>query len=116
MNKNKSKMDGNPGNAWLLVILVACSPLFVFAQGTSVKAELPKGWHLLDKEKDGFYGISVNRAYDFAKLKKLKSKTVLVAVIDSGVDTLHEDLKDILWVNPKEIPGNGADDDHNGCR
>jgi cell wall-associated protease len=114
MNKNKSKMDGNPGNAWLLVILVACSPLFVFAQGTSAKTELPKGWHLLDKEKDGFYGISVNRAYDFAKLKKLKSKTVLVAVIDSGVDTLHEDLKDILWVNPKEIPGNGADDDHNG--
>jgi cell wall-associated protease len=107
-------MDGNPGNAWLLVILVACSPLFVFAQGTSAKTELPKGWHLLDKEKDGFYGISVNRAYDFAKLKKLKSKTVLVAVIDSGVDTLHEDLRDILWVNPKEIPGNGADDDHNG--
>jgi cell wall-associated protease len=69
---------------------------------------------LLDKEKDGFYGISVNKAYEFAKSKKLKSKTVLVAVIDSGVDTLHEDLKDILWTNPKEIPGNGIDDDHNG--
>ena len=86
----------------------------MFAQGTSAKTELPKGWHLLDKEKDGFYGISVNRAYEFAKLKKLKSKTVLVAVIDSGVDTLHEDLKDILWTNTKEIPGNGIDDDHNG--
>ena len=86
----------------------------MFAQGTSAKTELPKGWHLMDKEKDGFYGVSVNKAYDFAKLKKLKSKTVLVAVIDSGVDTLHEDLKDILWTNPKEIPGNGIDDDHNG--
>ena len=116
MNKNKTKMDRSPRSmsAWLLVVLVACSPLFSLAQGTSAKTELPKGWHLLDKEKDGFYGISVNRAYDFAKLKKLKSKTVLVAVIDSGVDTLHEDLKDILWVNPKEIPGNGVDDDHNG--
>ena len=86
----------------------------MFAQGTSAKTELPKGWHLLDKEKDGYYGISVNKAYEFAKLKKLKSKTVLVAVIDSGVDTLHEDLKDILWTNTKEIPGNGIDDDHNG--
>lgn len=86
----------------------------MLAQGTSAKTELPKGWHLLDHEKDGFYGISVNKAYDFAKLKKLKSKTVLVAVIDSGVDTLHEDLKDILWTNTKEIPGNGIDDDHNG--
>ncbi|HEY1202025.1 MAG TPA: S8 family peptidase, partial [Niastella sp.] len=48
------------------------------------------------------------------RTKNLKGKTVLVAVIDSGIDTLHEDLKDILWVNPKEIPGNGIDDDGNG--
>jgi len=39
---------------------------------------------------------------------------VLVAVIDSGIDTLHEDLKPVLWINPKEIPGNGIDDDKNG--
>src|ERR1700753_933763 len=99
---------------WLLVILLGCSPLMMLAQGTSAKTELPKGWHLLDKQKDGFYGVSVNRAYEFARIKKLKSKTVLVAVIDSGVDTLHEDLKGILWTNPKEIPGNGIDDDNNG--
>jgi len=99
---------------WLGVILIGCLPLTMFAQGTSAKTELPKGWHLLDKEKDGFYGISVNKAYEFARSKKLKSKTVLVAVIDSGVDTLHEDLKTVLWTNPKEIPGNGIDDDHNG--
>jgi subtilisin family serine protease len=99
---------------WFPVILLGCAPLTMFAQGTSVKTELPKGWHLLDKDKDGFYGVSVNKAYEFARQKKLKSKTVLVAVIDSGVDTLHEDLKSILWVNPKEIPGNGIDDDHNG--
>ncbi|HLZ87467.1 MAG TPA: S8 family peptidase [Puia sp.] len=101
-------------NGWLLGILLGCSPFTMFAQGTSVKSELPKGWHLLDKERDGYYGISVNKAYEFARLKKLKSKTILVAVIDSGVDTLHEDLKGILWTNPKEIPGNGIDDDHNG--
>jgi cell wall-associated protease len=101
-------------NGWLWMILLGCLPFTLFAQGTSVKTELPKGWHLLDKEKDGYYGISVGKAYEFAKLKKLKSKTILVAVIDSGVDTLHEDLKGILWTNPKEIPGNGIDDDHNG--
>jgi cell wall-associated protease len=86
----------------------------VFAQGNSTKPELPKGWHLLDKEKDGYYGISLQKAYQFIKDKNLTSKTVLVAVIDSGVDTLQEDLKNILWTNPKEIPGNGEDDDHNG--
>lgn len=81
------------------------------AQGTSVK-ELPKGWHLLDKEKDGFYGISLEKAYEFVKDKK--STTTIVAVIDSGIDTLHEDLKEVLWTNTKEIPGNKIDDDKNG--
>jgi cell wall-associated protease len=82
----------------------------LFAQ----KKEAPKGWHLMDKEKSGYYGVSIDKAYDFAKTKKLKSKTVVVAVIDSGIDTLHEDLKPILWVNKNEIPGNGKDDDKNG--
>src|SRR6195952_1163955 len=89
------------------------SSLHPFAQGTSYK-NVPKGWHLMDKDKDGYYGISLDKAYEFVRSKNLKSKTVIVAVIDSGVDTLHEDLKGILWTNPKEIPGNGIDDDHNG--
>src|ERR1700753_2009466 len=71
---------------WLSLALIGCLPLTIFAQGTSAKTELPKGWHLLDKEKDGYYGISVNKAYEFAKSKKLKSKTVLVAVCDLGRD------------------------------
>lgn len=47
-------------------------------------------------------------------LKGKPGKTVIVAVIDSGIDTLHEDLKSVLWTNPIEIPGNGIDDDKNG--
>jgi subtilisin family serine protease len=39
---------------------------------------------------------------------------VIVAVIDGGIDTAHEDLAGKIWVNKKEIPGNGIDDDHNG--
>ena len=40
--------------------------------------------------------------------------SVVVAVIDSGVDYEHQDLKDNMWVNTGEIPGNGIDDDGNG--
>ncbi|WP_207493322.1 S8 family peptidase [Aridibaculum aurantiacum] len=71
-----------------------------------------KGWHLLDPGSDSLHGISLQRTYDFLKGKK--SQPVVVAVIDSGIDTAHEDLKNILWRNTKEIPGNGIDDDGNG--
>lgn len=78
----------------------------------TIQPDPPKNWHIMDQKADGFYGVSLNQAYRFVKGKK--SKTVLVATIDSGVDTAQRDLQDILWVNPKEIPGNGKDDDHNG--
>ncbi len=78
------------------------------------KNDVPNGWHLMDRATSGYYGVSADKAYDFLKSKKLKSQTVVVAVIDSGIDTLQEDLKSILWTNPKEIPGNGIDDDRNG--
>ena len=76
--------------------------------------DAPKGWHLLDPIDDHYYGISLDKAYQFLKEHNKQSKPVIVAVMDSGVDTAHEDLKEILWRNPKEIPGNGIDDDGNG--
>lgn len=94
------------------VLLTAClTGSVLFAQ---TNTDSLKGWHLRDKTGNGYYGISMEKAYEFVKSKKLKSQPVIVAVIDSGVDTLHEDLKPILWKNPKEIPGNGVDDDGNG--
>ncbi|HEX8203623.1 MAG TPA: S8 family serine peptidase [Isosphaeraceae bacterium] len=39
---------------------------------------------------------------------------IVVAVLDTGIDLDHPDLRDRLWVNPAEIPGNGTDDDQNG--
>ncbi|MGB8193535.1 MAG: S8 family peptidase [Chitinophagaceae bacterium] len=100
------------GSLLLGVALATLTAGTASAQGTSQKKETPKGWHLMDKDKDGFNGISLAGAYELVKNKK--STTVVVAVIDSGIDTLHEDLKDVLWKNPKEIPGNGIDDDKNG--
>lgn len=75
---------------------------------------VPCGWHLKDLKNDGYYGISLDKAYEFVKQKGLKSVPVIVGVIDSGIDTTHEDLKSVLWTNPREIPGNGIDDDKNG--
>jgi cell wall-associated protease len=98
----------------LLILVPATLSTQAQSTGKPRAGEVPRGWHVMDKEKDGHYGISLNKAYDFIQTKKLKGKPVLVAVIDSGIDTLHEDLKEILWRNPGEIPGNGVDDDKNG--
>ena len=56
--------------------------------------------------------MSLAKAYDFVKNKQ--GKTVIVGVIDSGIDVEHEDLKDVAWVNKDEIANNGKDDDNNG--
>ena len=68
---------------------------------------------MLDFQKDTVYGTSVNKAYK-ELLKDKKSHTVIVAVIDQGVDITHEDLQGHIWTNKKEIAGNGIDDDKNG--
>jgi subtilisin family serine protease len=73
-----------------------------------------KSWHLNDKNESGIYGISLEKAYNELLKNINPKKKVIVAIIDSGVDTLHEDLKSVLWKNKKEIPGNNVDDDKNG--
>ena len=76
------------------------------AQRPEPSAEL-KNWYNQHE-----LGIQTQKAYK--KLKRKKSKTIIVAVIDSGVDIEHEDLQGQIWVNKNEIPGNGKDDDKNG--
>ncbi|MDD5571530.1 MAG: S8 family peptidase [Bacteroidales bacterium] len=77
------------------------------------KSEENKSWHTLDPKKDKVAGISLDKAYR----EILKNKTphkVIVAVIDGGADIEHEDIKNRIWTNKKEIPGNNIDDDNNG--
>lgn len=81
------------------------------------QAELLKSpsynWFNLDADHDHAIGISTDKTYS-ELLKNRKPQRVIVAVIDGGVDTTHEDLAGIIWQNKKEVSGNGIDDDHNG--
>lgn len=70
-------------------------------------------WGHLDLIKDTIPGMSVDKAYAEI-IKNNKGETVIVAVIDTGIDIHHEDLDGVIWTNPKEIPNNGIDDDKNG--
>ena len=72
-----------------------------------------QGWGGADLIKDTIPGMSVDKAYNEI-IKNNKAQTVIVAVIDSGVDIEHEDLKSVVWINRKETPNNGKDDDNNG--
>jgi subtilisin family serine protease len=74
--------------------------------------EPPRDW-FLKGEKQGFPGLNAESLYQRLPTGK-KGQPVVVAVLDSGVDSEHEDLKPVMWVNPQEIPGNGKDDDNNG--
>ncbi len=73
----------------------------------------PENWFNLDKSQDNVAGVSTEKMYK-ELLKDRASQTVVVAVIDSGVDPRHEDLKEVMWINRDEIPDNGIDDDKNG--
>ncbi len=92
----------------LLSLLSVCFLIQIQAQDGP-----PANWFNLDNEMDGIHGVSTEKTYE-KLLKGKSSRTVVVAVIDSGVDAEHEDLDDVMWVNADEIPGNGIDDDNNG--
>lgn len=94
-------------------ILFCLFSMAIASLATAQDKELPKNWFNLDRANDGYPGMSTEKTYNTL----LQGKTgvpVIVAVLDGGVDYMHEDLKDVMWTNPKEIPGNNIDDDRNG--
>lgn len=99
-----------------ILIILSIFPFIVYPQVSSVNSLNPRqlNWHNLDLEKDQILGTSVDRVYSELINGIAAKKVITVAVIDSGVDIVHEDLEGKIWINPNEIPGNGIDDDQNG--
>ncbi len=84
----------------------SCSPNYVISvSATPNDPSFGQLWGLR-----GDAGINAEAAWD----QHTDSENVVVAVIDTGVDYNHNDLKQNIWVNSAEIPGNGLDDDSNG--
>jgi subtilisin family serine protease len=93
---------------------VATAPLPVPAAPPAVSRDsAPADWQFLDLATDGILGTSMRRAERELLAGRRPQRTVLVAVIDGGVDTAHADLRPQLWRNPRET-ANGRDDDGNG--
>jgi len=70
-----------------------------------------------DKQKDGHNTHKIPDGWEEVKKNGKHpggSPDVIVAVIDTGVDYSHLDLRNNIWINPAEIPDNGIDDDGNG--
>ncbi|MGB5244175.1 MAG: S8 family serine peptidase, partial [Lutimonas sp.] len=117
----------------LTIFLAGCSSTKVITNNNLSKIPVPAGdevvinlpekkgtmsedeihaWPHADLATDTIPGMSLAKAYDFVADKK--ANTVIVGIIDSGIDINHEDLKDQIWVNAKDIPNNNKDDDKNG--
>ena len=97
---------------FISVLITIC----VFGQSKQVESFGKKNlnWFNKDVKTDKLMGTDVDKAYSLL-LKDMKpKKTVIVAVIDGGVDINHEDLNGRIWINEDEIPNNNIDDDKNG--
>lgn len=71
-------------------------------------------WYNKHPDNDHVLGTSVDLTYQKLIDGNDATKTVIVAIIDSGVDVDHPDLEGRIWVNEDEIAGNNIDDDDNG--
>lgn len=99
-----------------ITILLITLSLFAQSQEDSIKAFNPVylNWYNLDLFDDKVLGASVNKAYQELLANKKVKKTIIVAVIDGGVDIYNMDLQGKIWINEREIPNNKIDDDDNG--
>ncbi|MBB4804781.1 subtilisin family serine protease [Chryseobacterium defluvii] len=93
---------------------------FSFAQEAQTKNVDPgkdkdlMTWYHKDFATAKVYGVNTENAYKFLESKGLKPSTVVVGVLDSGVQVDHPGLVKNIWTNPNEVPNNGKDDDGNG--
>lgn len=86
----------------------------IAAQTATPNDKDQKTWYHKDYATTKVYGVNTQNAYKFLESKGLKPKTVVVGVLDSGVEVDHPGLAKNMWKNPNEVPNNGKDDDGNG--
>ncbi|QEC53988.1 subtilase family protein [Anseongella ginsenosidimutans] len=98
---------------WVFTLTAACAFSAVAAAQELPEKKAPENWFNLDPEADNVPGVSTEKAYT-ELLANMEPDTVIVAVIDGGVEVDHEDLLGRIWVNPEERKGNEKDDDKNG--
>ncbi|HGE70578.1 TPA: T9SS type A sorting domain-containing protein [Candidatus Poribacteria bacterium] len=104
-----------PSNSDIPSIIYKCKsdPIIQYAQPNFYNQLVKK----IEKPNDFFYPnqwalekIELLKAWEIEK----GSEDIVIAVVDTGVDYNHEDLKSRIWVNKAEIPNNNIDDDGNG--
>ena len=83
-----------------------CSPNFI----VTTKALPDDNEYLKQWALNGAFGIDAEAAWDINQ----GNDSVVIAVVDTGVDYHHPELSRNIWTNPFEVPGNGIDDDENG--
>lgn len=101
----------------LLIAAAFYSGFAMIAAQTVVAPENDKDlktWYHKDHATTKVYGVNTENAYKFLESKGLKPKSVIVGVLDSGVEVDHPGLLKNMWKNPNEVPNNGKDDDGNG--
>ena len=84
------------------------------ARETALPSKAPQDWFHLDDASARIPGLATRTAYETVLKNRPPQDTVVVAIIDSGVDVEHEDLSVTTWTNDDEVPGNNEDDDGNG--
>ena len=99
-----------------VVIVMFFLPVFCLAQVKSVDSLEQKhlNWYNLHPDSDNVMGTGTNKVWTELPERRTPKKTIIVAVIDSGIDIDHDDLKESIWTNEDEIPNNKIDDDRNG--
>ena len=104
-----------------LISLILCCLICGITSAQLIKQKVEKqkkqselDWYNCSFDRDSVYGAEVNKAYEYlnANKKKLKKRPI-VALIGTGMDVEHEDLRQAIWINPKEKL-NQKDDDRNG--
>jgi subtilisin family serine protease len=96
-------------------IVMKCLILSLVVSATAISLtgqEEIKDWH--HQGANSQFPTGIGSADWYASSNTAPSKKIVVAIIDSGVDIDHPDLKDHIWINTREIAGNQKDDDRNG--